>query len=188
LKFTGSGSGNLFNFNWWRFGGPGAIVGGDGGSTSDGPSNARAEAGNAGGEAGGTSGAGGTFGGSGGIGGGVGGAAGSGQDAGDRNGAAGGGPGSSAGTGGGHSGGHAGATANGSATGCSCQTGPGRGGTAPVFVLLLLPALLRCRVGRSANRAPARRSRAPWRLLVYQRTVRLSRFPLLPILCNRRLS
>ena len=24
LKFTGSGTGNLFNFNWWRFGGPGA--------------------------------------------------------------------------------------------------------------------------------------------------------------------
>ena len=26
LKFTGSGTGNLFNFNWWRFDGPGASV------------------------------------------------------------------------------------------------------------------------------------------------------------------
>jgi arabinoxylan arabinofuranohydrolase len=34
LKFTGSGSGNLFNFNWWRFDGPGATsvdAGGTGG-------------------------------------------------------------------------------------------------------------------------------------------------------------
>jgi len=30
LKFTGSGSGNLFTFNWWKFGGPGASGGGGG--------------------------------------------------------------------------------------------------------------------------------------------------------------
>ena len=39
LKFTGSGS-NLFNFNWWRFGGPGAtsIDGGTGGTGAGGTS------------------------------------------------------------------------------------------------------------------------------------------------------
>jgi hypothetical protein len=152
LKFTGSGSGNLFNFNWWRFGGPGAIVDSDGGSTGDGPSDARVEAGSTGGASGGTSGAGGAFGGSGGMAGNVGGAAGSGQSAGGQNGAVGGAPGSSAGTGGGQSGGHAGGSANGPATGCSCQTAPGRGGTALVFLLLLLPALLRGRSVRGGNR------------------------------------
>jgi hypothetical protein len=146
LTFTGSGSANLFNFNWWRFGGPGAIVSSDGGSTSDGPVDAPAEAGNTGGASGGTSGAGGAFGGSGGMAGGVGGAAGSGHDAGDQTGAAGGGSGAGAG------GGHAGANANGSATGCGCQTGPGRGGTAPVFALLLLAALMRARSRRGGNR------------------------------------
>lgn len=59
LKFTGSGS-NLFNFNWWRFGGPGASST-DGGATG-------------GTGAGGTSGSGGTTG-SGGKGGGAGAAA-----------------------------------------------------------------------------------------------------------------
>ena len=41
LKFTGSGGGNLFNFNWWRFDGPGATTvdgGGTGGSGTGGTS------------------------------------------------------------------------------------------------------------------------------------------------------
>jgi arabinoxylan arabinofuranohydrolase len=148
LRFTGSGTGNLFNFNWWRFGGPGAIMANDGGSTTDGPSDARGEVGNVGG----ASGAGGTIGGTGGMGNGMGGAAGSGQGAGGQNaGAAGGGPGSNAGTGGGPSGGQAGATGNGSASGCSCETSPGRGGTALVFAGLLLPPLLRRRARRGGS-------------------------------------
>jgi MYXO-CTERM domain-containing protein len=147
LRFTGSGTGNLFNFNWWRFGGPGAIVASDGGSTTDGPSDARGEVGNVGG----ASGAGGAIGGSGGMGAGVGGAAGSGQGAGGQNGGAAGGAGSSAGTGGGQSGGHAGATGNGSSSGCSCETSPGRGSTALVFTGLLLLPLLRRRARRGGN-------------------------------------
>jgi arabinoxylan arabinofuranohydrolase len=52
LKFTGSG-GNLFNFNWWRFGGPGAstIDGGAGGAGTGGSGGAGGSA--AGGAAGG---------------------------------------------------------------------------------------------------------------------------------------
>ena len=145
LRFTGSGTGNLFKFNWWRFGGPGAIVASDGGSTTDGPADARGDVGNVGG----ASGAGGAIGGSGGMAAGTGG---SGQGAGGQNGgAAGGAPGSSAGTGGGQSGGHAGATGNGSGSGCSCETSPGRGGTALVFAGLLLLPLLRRRARRGGN-------------------------------------
>ena len=148
LRFTGSGTGNLFNFNWWRFGGPGANANSDGGPTSDGPADARGDAGNTGGASGGTPGAGGAFAGLGGMPGGVGGAAGSGHDAGGQNGAAGGAPGSgtgSGGIGGGPSGGQAGAGASGqsSRAGCSCQTSPGRGGGALLLGLLLLPLLLR---------------------------------------------
>lgn len=42
LKFTGSGSGNLFNFNWWRFDGPGATStdGGAGGAGTGGTTGA----------------------------------------------------------------------------------------------------------------------------------------------------
>lgn len=140
LRFTGTGTGNLFNFNWWRFGGPGAIVNSDGGSTSDGPADARGEAGSAGGASGGTSGAGGALAGLGGMPGGVGGAPGSGHDAGSS--AAGGAPGSSTGSGGGPSGGQAGANGHGSGAGCGCQTSPGGGGAAPLLGLLLLPLLL----------------------------------------------
>jgi len=151
LKFTGSGTGNLFNFNWWRFGGPGASVNSDGGPTSDGPADARGEAGNPGGASGGTSGAGGAFAGLGGMPGGVGGAAGSGPDAGEQNGAAGGAPGSSTGSGGGPSGGQAGATGHGSGAGCSCQTDPGSCDAALLLGLLFLPLLVRRPSGRRAQ-------------------------------------
>ena len=66
LKFTGSGTGILFNFNWWRFGGPGAAStdgGGTGGTGTGGTSGSgggpdRAEkAGSAGSGATGTGGA-----------------------------------------------------------------------------------------------------------------------------------
>ena len=46
LKFTGSGTGVLFNFNWWRFGGPGAAStdgGGTGGTGTGGASGPAAE-------------------------------------------------------------------------------------------------------------------------------------------------
>ena len=43
LRFTGGGSGNLFNFNWWRFGGPGASStdGGAGGAGTGGTTGTR---------------------------------------------------------------------------------------------------------------------------------------------------
>src|SRR3569623_468907 len=52
LKFTGSGSGNLFTFNWWKFEGPGASSTGGGGAGGGAPAGS--------GGAGGTTGSGGT--------------------------------------------------------------------------------------------------------------------------------
>jgi len=54
LKFTGSGSGNLFTFNWWKFGGPGASggaggMGGTGTTGSGGAGGAKGSGGVAGG-------------------------------------------------------------------------------------------------------------------------------------------
>ena len=40
LKFTGSGTGNLFTFNWWRFDGPGASSTGAGGAGAGGATGA----------------------------------------------------------------------------------------------------------------------------------------------------
>jgi hypothetical protein len=55
LKFTGSGSGNLFNFNWWKFSGPGASVdaGAGGGAGTSGSGGGSGGAGASGGAAGG---------------------------------------------------------------------------------------------------------------------------------------
>jgi len=60
LKFTGSGSGNLFTFNWWKFGGPGASStggGGMGGATTTGSGGAGGAKGSGGAGAAGGSGA-----------------------------------------------------------------------------------------------------------------------------------
>jgi arabinoxylan arabinofuranohydrolase len=157
LKFAG-GSGSLFNFNWWKFSGPGGtgMPGGEGG--------AGAVGGAGGGTAkpdGGTSGAGrdGGFGG-GGTGGVV--AAGSG--------------GSLAGTGGanmssggkptaGMSGGSAGATAGGSgggvpadstSPGCGCRTSPARGGTTSALATLALLGVVLRRRRTSSSRLAVR--------------------------------
>ena len=60
LKFTGSGSGLLFNFNWWRFEGPGAAStdgGGAGGTGTGGATGSGGKGGSAGTGATGTGGA-----------------------------------------------------------------------------------------------------------------------------------
>jgi hypothetical protein len=136
LKFTG-GSGNLFNFNWWRFGGPGANDNNDGGATDGGATDGGADAG-----AGGTSGSGGMGGqkaGSGGAGaggaagGGKGGAGGAGAAAGGGmagRGGSGGGPAGSGGTGTGDaSGGSGGASGTGGAGAAGSGGSSGSGGT-----------------------------------------------------------
>jgi len=121
LKFTGSGSGNLFNFNWWKFEGPGASStdGGAGGATGTGGSGT-------GGSGSGGSGAGGTTG-SGGSGGhGTGGASGAGGQGGTgTGGAASGGGGAGAGGAGGSvgTGGSAGSTGGSSASGGATGNG-----------------------------------------------------------------
>ena len=59
LKFTGSGTGNLFNFNWWRFGGPGASSidgGGAGGAGAGGTTGTGGTSGSGGSGAGGAAG------------------------------------------------------------------------------------------------------------------------------------
>ncbi len=66
FKFTGSGSSNLFNFNWWQFSGPGAADQQDGGAPPE-AGDASATGGAGGSGSGGRSGAGGTSGGSGGA-------------------------------------------------------------------------------------------------------------------------
>ena len=135
LKFTGSGTGNLFNFNWWRFGGPGASStdgGGAGGTTGTGGTSGSGGSGT-GGAAGGAAGGGGAHatggagtGGRGGVGGGTaisgsGGATGSGgasTASGGTNGAGG-------ATGGGGTTGTGGLTASGGAVGSGGATASG---------------------------------------------------------------
>lgn len=45
FKFVGSGSGTLFNFNWWKFSGPGAADSGDAGVADSGPPDVARDAG-----------------------------------------------------------------------------------------------------------------------------------------------
>lgn len=138
LKFTGSGSGALFNFNWWKFGGPGASGTGAGGSGAAGAAGMAGGGGGigAGGAAGATAGSGGSRGsggtGSGGVTGGSGGTmvAGSGGSAatGGATVASGGTTGSGGVTGsGGH--GSGGATASGGAVGSGGVSSTGGAGT-----------------------------------------------------------
>jgi hypothetical protein len=108
LRFTG-GSGALFNFNWWRFAGPGASDPRDGGATDGGP-------GGAGGQTAGTGGVGGGSGGAAGAAGGRGGSGGQAAGAGGRGGAAGSAAGAAGATGGGAAGSAAGGRGGGSAT------------------------------------------------------------------------
>ena len=114
LKFTGSGTGVLFNFNWWRFGGPGASST-DGGGTGTGTGGASGSGGGTGGK-GGSAGSGATGGitGTGGIG--TGGRGGSGGSAGGTGGTIVTGTGGAAGSG---------ATGSGGAKGTGGVTGSG---------------------------------------------------------------
>jgi hypothetical protein len=135
FKFTGSGTGALFNFNWWRFSGPGAngADGGAGGGGAGGTGGAAGSGGSAGsGGAGGAAGRGG----SGGSGlGGHGGSTGSGGSGGTAgSGAAGAGAGGQAGSGGtSGTGGVAGTIGAGGTSGAAGTTGTagttGAGGT-----------------------------------------------------------
>ena len=128
LKFAGTGTGNLFSFNWWKFGGPGESVdaGGTGGTDAGGMGS--------GGRGAGGTGSGGTAAGGSGAGGGV--------LAGTGGGSAGmGGAGGTGGIGGG-------ASAAEDTGGCNCQNGPGRGRGALEISLLLLA--YRFRRGRRA--------------------------------------
>ncbi|MFL5305787.1 MAG: glycoside hydrolase family 43 protein [Polyangia bacterium] len=148
LKFTGSGSGTLFNFNWWKFSGPGASDNSPDGGTTPATGGAggagRGGASGAGGAKAGTSGAGGAPSGSGGMVTGSGGAP-------------------VTGTGGVGSGGQAvttGGTGGGSpaardvASGCSCQSGPdGALGWWSTGGVLALAAL---RLRRRPRSAPVR--------------------------------
>jgi arabinoxylan arabinofuranohydrolase len=174
LKFTGSGTSNLFNFNWWQFSGPGSSAdGGAGGAggTQPGTSGSGGAAGGAGragsgGQAGtggkpGTGGSGsggvnGTGGGTGGLlatggfsGGGTGGSTSSGGADG-RGGIS--GTGGSSGPSGG-SGGSAGTGAE-SSGGCSCQVQPGPG--AAGFGLLLMVGWCLRRTARASGRRSGR--------------------------------
>lgn len=143
LKFTGSGSGNLFSFNWWQFSGPGGMDVGSGGMGGGGASS---------GGAGTTGGAGGQGskpeGGAGGLvvtSGGTGGSTSS--SGGTAPSAGGSGPGSPstgglAATGGsiGDSGGGLSIPGKpiGEDSGCSCRSSAARGGSAPLVALLAL--------------------------------------------------
>ena len=135
FRFTGGGTGNLFNFNWWRFDGPGGLV--DAGA-ADGPGvlfdSGVSGAGGAGSLGGAPGGSGGTIGSGGATG--LGGREGAG-------GAAGRGP---SGAGGASAGGSP-ANATGAANGCSCHSGPGSGDGWSEFgiVVLMLSVLLRRR-------------------------------------------
>ncbi len=173
LKFTGSGTSNLFNFNWWQFSGPGASVdgGAGGGASGSGGGTGSGGGGGVSGPTGGSSGnhgsgglmATGGKGGSGGAGsGGLNGTGGM-LATGGSLGATGGGSGGSAsggvsGTGGASGGGPAssggttGQVGSGQASsgGCSCQAVPS-GGDAGLALLVLLASPMAFR----------RRSRAP---------------------------
>jgi arabinoxylan arabinofuranohydrolase len=119
LKFTGSGSGNLFNFNWWRFEGPGASVadaGATGGAGSGGTTGSAGTSGSGGASA--TGGAGGVAGGRA-----TGGSGGTGT--GGRGGAGGGSGGTVVGGGGGSPGSGGAAAASGGITGSSGTAGSG---------------------------------------------------------------
>jgi arabinoxylan arabinofuranohydrolase len=138
LKFTGSGSGNLFNFNWWRFDGPGATsvdAGGIGGAGTGGTTGSGGVKGSGGaGAAGGAAGTGGVSGTGGSGGGGHLGSGGTGgmmvTGTGGSTGAGGGTPGSGGAVGAGGTTGNGGATASGGAkgTGGAIATGGATGG------------------------------------------------------------
>jgi arabinoxylan arabinofuranohydrolase len=138
LKFTGSGSGNLFNFNWWRFDGPGATsvdAGGTGGAGTGGTTGSGGVKGSGGaGAAGGAAGTGGVSGTGGSGGGGHLGSGGTGgmmvTGTGGSTGAGGGTPGSGGAVGAGGTTGNGGATASGGAkgTGGAIATGGATGG------------------------------------------------------------
>ena len=169
FKFTGSGTSNLFNFNWWQFSGPGSSAdGGAGGATGGGAGSGGAGGGSgATGGSAGTRGSGGTVAATGGKGGngaaGMGGLNGSGgvSATGGSLAATGGGSGASAtggvsGTGGlpgstggsAQTGGNAGSGAE-SSGGCSCRTAPGGGGAGlALLVLLAAPLAFRRRSSR----------------------------------------
>jgi hypothetical protein len=121
LRFTG-GSDNLFNFNWWKFSGPGGMNTGDGGTTDGGP-------GGAGGGGGQTAGTGGMGGGSGGAAGAAGGRGGSGGQTAGAGGRGGGSGGAAGATGGGGAGGAAGGRGGGSATAGTGGAAAGAGGS-----------------------------------------------------------
>ena len=155
LKFTG-GTGNLFNFNWWQFSGPGATDPGNGSAGSGGVSSGGAGSGGA--NNGGTSSGGaGTAAGAGGVstnggaGAGVAGALASGGTGGTVPGGAGTSPGmagNSTGTGGTNSAGGNPSTGTGGTfvacckpvedSGCSCRIGARSGSTAPLLATLAL--------------------------------------------------
>jgi arabinoxylan arabinofuranohydrolase len=138
LRFTGSGTGNLFSFNWWKFSGPGGAADGGGTGETDGGRMGSGGTGAGGSGAGGT-GAGGSGGAgraAGGTGGGVAGMSGTGGTGGIGGVNAGSGGAGALGSSGGRGG--SGASAAGNAGGCNCQSGPGRGGGAFGISLLLL--------------------------------------------------
>jgi arabinoxylan arabinofuranohydrolase len=163
FKFTGSGTSNLFNFNWWQFSGPGGSVDGGAGGAPAGTGGAGGMAGATGGSAGshGTGGVTATGGKTGAGGAGTGGLNGTGGvvATGGFTGTTGGTPGSTGGapgTGGtpGSSSGTGGSAppATGGSGGCSCQTGSGETGLATLLLLACATAFRR-RSSRSARRA-----------------------------------
>ena len=145
LKFSG-GSGNLFNFDWWQFSGPGGADVGTGGTGSGGGANG-GSAGISGGSGGQTTtpagGGSGSPGGS--PGGGTGGSVASSAGAPASNGGSsagststGGKPNSNGGTGTTNSGGASAATPPVEDNGCSCRSSAARGGSTPALALLAL--------------------------------------------------
>jgi hypothetical protein len=141
LKFTGSGSGNLFNFNWWRFGGPGATsvdAGGTGGGGTGGTTGSGGASGSGGMDAAAGTGGGAAGGGGGGGGAGASGGGGSGGGGGTMVGGSGGSGGSgTSGNGGGAGGAVTGA--RGAAGGCRCAIAPSRSdGNLEILALLLV--------------------------------------------------
>ena len=178
LKFTGSGTGTLFNFNWWKFSGPGAAStdggvtagtggtsgtggaigsGGKGGIAGSGATGTGGHGGNGGALASGAGGS--AVGGSTGSGGAkaTGGATGSGGTTGSGGAVASGGV---TGSGGspttGSSGGSGPNGEGGGASGCSCDSSPGQGDGALGLLTLLLAAIwFVSAAGRSPKRGAA---------------------------------